>query len=169
MSHITVPSVRPRRALLGAGLLAAGLLVTSSAAPAHAALARCGSDPIVYLSNGMKVDLTATLATDRANVKQIAYQLHVPAGARATRVVYTTGELGRKEVVTVVDDAAGPYVTDSIAETYSAAVPVGVTMSVLDQSSGAKGEDSAAGQTPQTLITQVAASSSAPSAPATDD
>jgi len=145
MFQTTAPSGRRRRTLLGAGLLTAGLLAAASPAPAaHAALARCGSDPIVYLSNGIKVDLTATLSTDRSDVKRIAYQLHVPAGAQVTKVVYTAGEIGRKEVVTVVNDATGPYVADSVAETYAAPVPVNITMSVLDQSGSTK-----------TLVTQV--------------
>ena len=166
---------RPRRPrpLLGAGLLAAGLLAGAVPAPAaHAALARCSSDPIVYLSTGMKVDLTATLATDRSNVKRITYVLHVPAGAQVTRVVYTAGELGHKEAVTVLDDATGPYTADSVAETYASSAAVDVKMSVLDQSGGAKGEDTAAGQTTQTLVTQVTTSANTagtPSAPPADD
>lgn len=163
---------RPPRVLLGAGLLTAVLLAGASGAPAHAALVRCSSDPIVYLSNGMKVDLTATLATNRQNVERITYVLHVPAGAQVTKVVYTAGELGHKEAVTVLDDATGAYTADSDAEIYASSAAVDVEMAVLDQSGGAKGQDRAAGQSSQTLVTQVdtpASAAGTPGASPSDD
>lgn len=146
--------VRPRRALLGAGLLAAGLWAATAPAPVHAALSRCSSDPIVYLSTGVKVDLTATLGVDREDVLRISYALHVPAGATVTRVVYTSGALGHREHVTVSDDAVGPYVAETVASSKVAGTAVSVSMTVLDQTSGARAQDSASGQDGQVIATQ---------------
>jgi len=80
---------RPRHA---AALLAAGLLINSPLVRvAHADIGGCRSDPVVVLSNGVVVDLSAVIADDAADVRGVAYTLHVPAGLRAVSVAPSGG------------------------------------------------------------------------------
>ena len=53
----------------------------------------CRSDPLVTLSNGMQVRLTATIMTDPSQVSNVAYTLHVPQGLSVTSVQYDNGPL----------------------------------------------------------------------------
>ena len=83
---------------------------------ASAALLHCRTDPAFLLSNGDTVNVTLDINTDAANVKSMNYILHVPAGVRVLLVLYTDGNLGKKETVTVYQDSpANTYTTDSIA------------------------------------------------------
>ncbi len=118
-----------RRALLGAGALTAGLLASGPlAAPrAHAALG-CRSDPIVILSNGVVLDLSATLDTDISDVKEIHYKLHGPKGVWVVRAISTDGTVQYKEGFEFHDDS---HVDD---HNPSSAVPYTVEVKVHTQS-----------------------------------
>ena len=99
---------RPRRALLGAAL-AAGLLAGGPLAAlnhAHAA-ASCRADPIVVLSNGVVLDLSATLDADIAQVQAIEYKLHGPKGVWVVRAISTDGAVQYKEHFEFKDDSHG--------------------------------------------------------------
>jgi hypothetical protein len=100
---------RRGRPLCVAALLTAGLLAGPPLAPqAHAIIGRCAGDPIVVLSDGATIDVSATSNAEASAVCQIAYTLHVPAG---TRVVSVTA-LGVRETLSVVaDNAPGRYDT----------------------------------------------------------
>jgi len=90
---------RPRRrtvlgAALAAGFIAGGPLAASTTA--HAALA-CRSDPLVVLSNGVTLDLSATIYDDVTDVQQVAYTLQAPQGVTVVRTITTDGAVGYKE------------------------------------------------------------------------
>lgn len=83
------PERRP--AVLGAALCAAGLAASwlggASTHATHAA-AGCRTDPIVTLSNGVVVHLSATINDTPSDVTGVAYTLHAPIGTSVVSVVY---------------------------------------------------------------------------------
>lgn len=100
-----------RRILLG--LLATGLLAAAAPAPAaHAALTRCSTDPMVTLSNGVKLYLSADTYTQLGQISSITYTLHGPAGTSVKSVINTGGATGNKEHFVYVADATTAAYTD---------------------------------------------------------
>lgn len=121
----------PGRAGLGFFVALFSLLLSMSllVSPARAAAVGCRFDPIITLSNGDTVVITADIAAAPDDVKQIKYTLHVPARVTVTNVVYTGDGLGVKEKLSVKDDApAGTYVTETLVKT-DAVVAVTATSS----------------------------------------
>ncbi len=110
------PLVTPKRsfrAVAGAGiLLSAAIAAPLGARHAHA-YGACRTDPIVVLSNGTVLDLSATIGLDVSQVSditQISYTLHAPAGTVVARVVSTDGDVNYKEQFTLrTDSPAGVY------------------------------------------------------------
>ena len=126
-------------------VLLAGVPFQSAAASSAAALRTCRTDPIVFLSDGHKVSLSATMATDAANVRLIKYNLHVPSGARVTKVVFTGGDFSRKEMVMVwFDQLQGAYMSETVVHTNQGIVDVSATtmllVGVADTVSGRSGD-----------------------------
>lgn len=88
------------------------------ATSASAALVRCRTDPIFLLSNGDVINITVDISTDPANVRNIHYVLHVPAGINAKRVTFTALGLRLDETYQVVQDSpAKTYSTDTVVTT----------------------------------------------------
>jgi hypothetical protein len=116
-----------RRVAIAVSLLLGGLVAAGPLAPAaQAALDGCRADPVIYLSDGSALDVTADIGTSATNITGIAYTVHVPAGLRA--VLYlATPTLGfkGKEAFTLVNDApAGQYRTDTLVTTNNKGVAV---------------------------------------------
>jgi hypothetical protein len=112
---------------------------------ASARLIKCRADPIFYLSNGEKVTVILDVGTDAANVRNISYVLHVPAGVTITRVVFTAGGLGRKEMFKAVQDSAEKvYITDTTVTTrggpYWVTASVNLLSGIRSSASGFNGE-----------------------------
>ncbi len=106
---MTLFTRRPsQRALLGGVALAAALVAVAPRAvtPAHAAIG-CRSDPIVVLSNGVVLDLSATLDADVSQVQEIHYKLHGPHGLSVVRAISTDGAVQYKEHFEFKDDSHG--------------------------------------------------------------
>lgn len=81
---------------------------------------RCRSDPIVILSNGMVLDLSASLDTSLFNVKQVDYVLHVPEGVSVIAAIHTPAWLTTVETFTAYDDSPpGVYHSETIAKTHN--------------------------------------------------
>lgn len=82
------------RALLGSALLATGLLASALAPHDADAAMSAGCDPIVTLSNGAVVHLTATITappTDLSfprDITGVTYRIVAPVGTRVVSVVY---------------------------------------------------------------------------------
>jgi len=104
----------PERSLpatLGAGVFAVSLLASLLGAPHHAhAAAGCRSDPIVVLSNGTILDLSAVIGADVSTVTRISYTLHAPAGTSVVKVISTDGDVQYKEQFALrTDNPTGGY------------------------------------------------------------
>jgi hypothetical protein len=85
---------------------------------ASAAFRTCRSDPIFKLSNGDVINVTLDIGTDEASVKNVTYVLHVPTGVTVTKVTYTAGGIGKKEMYKVVQDSPlKTYTTDTVVTT----------------------------------------------------
>jgi len=105
---------RPRRALVAAALLAAGLgaaAIGPGPATAHGA-AGVGCDPIVVLSNGVTVQMTATIGVgDSSTIGSIPWQLHAPSGTSVVSVTYNDGVSAKEKLQFTADQPAGTYQT----------------------------------------------------------
>jgi hypothetical protein len=113
---------------IGTALLATLSLSPFFTGKASADFALCRTDPVVLLSNGVVVDLTASISDSAADVSQIVYTVHVPQGVSVARI-YETGPLAGVETENVVADrASGTYDSTTTVTTASGAtVPVTVT------------------------------------------
>lgn len=113
----------PRRALLAAAL-AAGVLLGGPLAvnTAHAAIG-CRADPLVHLTNGTTIDVSATIYDTAADVKGITYVLHGPTGTAFSTVTWPAWDqfTARETFRYVADQAPGQYRTDTLVQTGSAA------------------------------------------------
>lgn len=146
-------SRRLRRAALAPAALMAGL-IAGPLMPhgASAAISYCRTDPIVYLNNGMKLDVTAQFAGSPSDVSSIVYTVHVPAGASVNHVVFTRGWLGHAESLQVyADNGAGAYATDTVVNTHTPGAQADATTTLLDQTNSAKDSGTASGTTGQHL------------------
>lgn len=122
-----------RRPVLATGALAATLLALALPTPAaRAAIGACGSDPAVVLSNGVTVDLSASIADDATDVQQVAYTLHAPAGTTVVAWIGTDGPLGPAETLRyVADDAPDTYDSSTTVRTGATGVSVTATMTLV--------------------------------------
>jgi hypothetical protein len=84
----------------------------------------CRTDPVVYLSSGRAVEISAWVSDDRSDVYGAAYTVHVPVGTLVTRVQYTGGV---PESVTVYADAASSTYRTETTVTTGATVSVSAT------------------------------------------
>jgi hypothetical protein len=130
-----------KRNLLIAGMLvvgsATGLLGTTDT---RAAFIGCRSDPIVVLSNGIVLDLSANIADDVSDIQSISYGLHVPTGVSLMRSVSTDGVVGYDEQFTVQPDSmlsgtAGIYTVEVQIQTGSANISATATIAAADADS----------------------------------
>ncbi len=93
-------------------------------AQVSAASMSCRSDPIVFLSDGIKLQIGVTVETSLADLVSIQYQVHVPANVTMNRVIYTPQWARNKESVTIVaDQPADKYVVLTLVKTGTASVP----------------------------------------------
>ena len=127
--HMMQPTLRRgTRPLRIAALLTAGLIVGPPLAPrAHAIIGGCAGDPIVVLSNGVIIDLSASSDADASAVRHIAYTIHAPQGTWTVAVI----SLGVTETVALAaDNAPDTYstVTRVDASTSDATVTTLATM-----------------------------------------
>lgn len=123
---------RLRRALLCVAALSTGLLAGGSltAPNAHADLSACRSDPVVLLSNGAELDLSAAINDSSADVQQVVFTLHAPVGVSV--VAYIEGSLGAKEFWRFyADNPPGSYDTSALVTTYTPGVSVSATTQAL--------------------------------------
>ncbi|MCI0393511.1 MAG: hypothetical protein L0322_01050 [Chloroflexi bacterium] len=92
---------------------------------AHAIWIRCRSDPLVILSNGMVLDLSADINTWLWNVEEVDYVLHVPAGVSLVASIGTPTWLTSQETFTLyADSPPGEYHTETIVHTTQGSVAV---------------------------------------------
>jgi hypothetical protein len=105
-------------------------VLLSSVLTAFAARLICRSDPVVILSNGMVMDISADIGTLLFNVQEVHYTLNVPEGVSAVLIIRTPTWLTSRETFTVIDNQpAGQYETSTIA--YTRAGNASVTLNAL--------------------------------------
>lgn len=64
----------------------------------------CRSDPKVHLTNGVRLDIGATIYTDISNIIVVNYELHVPVGVGLQKREHTLGWSDVNETFTLVAD-----------------------------------------------------------------
>lgn len=114
---------RGRPAVWGAAIFSAGLLLNVLASPhtSHAA-AGCRADPLVVLSNGVVLDLSASLDADVSQLQSIEYTLHGPKGVWVVRAISTDGVVQYKEKFSYKDDSHGDDKSAGATTTYQVEV-----------------------------------------------
>lgn len=130
------------RILIFCLILVAAVVPTGTA---YARLAKCRADPIFYLSNGEKVTVILDIDTDASNVRNVNYVIHVPVGVRITKVVFTAGGIGRKEVYKAVQDStADTYITETVVTTkggpYAVTASSSLTAGTMTSATGFNGD-----------------------------
>lgn len=82
---------------------------------ATAAIVPCRTDPIFVLSNNDTLSVALEISADAANVKNLMYAVHVPAGVTVKKVIFTGGGLGDKETYRIYQDSLDQtYTTDTV-------------------------------------------------------
>ncbi len=143
MRYIT--NIRMKTLRLSIILLLVAVLLAAPVSTASAALRTCRTDPIVMLSDGHKVSLSVTMATDPSNVSEITYTLHVPQGAAVTKIVYTGGAFAKKEKVAVLaDQQPGVFKSETVVHGASGRFAVTaqtmLMVGVITRASGMNGD-----------------------------
>ena len=120
----------PKRFLLA---IAAFMIVAMPNFTASAALVKCRTDPIFVLSNGDTLNVTLDISTDAANVRNVTYIVHVPAGVTVKKVTYTAGGLGTKEMYKIYQDSPfKTYTTDTVATTQNTGTVAIIAKTILN-------------------------------------
>jgi hypothetical protein len=107
------------------------IFITGMAAwPAYPAGLRCRSDPVVLLTDGTIIDLSADVDAALWDVSSVHYTVHVPCTAHVLAVVRTPNWPTTLETFNVVSDATqGRYDTSTVVHTKQTGV--GVTASLV--------------------------------------
>lgn len=117
---------------------------------ADAQVGPCRSDPVVSLSDGSQIDLSATIADDVSDVVQVAYVLHGPVGTSVVSVLGTDGAMGLKETFSYYADLS-PDTYDSATLVTTGAHHLQVTAGAFVTTLAAVGALSVSGYSGQTL------------------
>jgi hypothetical protein len=102
------------------GFLLIGLALSEPFAPlSEAAVGGCRSDPIVVLSDGTILDVSADIGTDVSNVREIHYVVHGPRGVRLVTAISTPtlGFRGKETFTYYADAAPKQYITETLVQT----------------------------------------------------
>jgi len=143
---------RGRRPWLLAPLVAGLGIAAVPPGTARASIGGCRSDPVVTLSNGVVLDLSAAIADTADDVRGTTYTLHAPVGTWVVAVVGTDGVLGLTErFIFQADQAASTYATETVVRTGQGGVTVSATTDVVGVDVGAAYTGTAAGVSAQPL------------------
>ncbi len=98
----------------------------------NAAFISCRSDPIVWLSDGTRLQFATVVETSQNDVISIRYELHAPAGVTIDRILYIPAWASNKETVVIVNDQpAGMYSLTTLVQTGKPNVPVSIKGKVI--------------------------------------
>ena len=98
---------------------------------AAAALISCRSDPLILLSDGTIVDISADIDTLLWNVTEVEYVLHIPAGLQVVLAVSTPSwPTTLEHFVVYADRAPGEFVSTTTVHTRNSSVNVTAHMLV---------------------------------------
>lgn len=126
--------------LVGVLALAGALGLVQGGQRAEAAYMVCRTDPLITLSNGAVVDLSAVTVSSQPQITHASYAVHVPVGVHVTGIKYDASA-SIEAVAIVADQAAHHYRFDLVASTVApTAVYEYATMSkVVRMSAGPAG------------------------------
>ena len=135
-------------------VLGAGIIVPLARGTTASAAIPCQSDPVVTLSNGDVLDLSAVVDDSTDDVQQVSYTLHAPVGTSVTSEVDTSA-LGPKDTFQFyADEPAGTYRAGTKVTTLTPQISVAATtdlVSLLSLNGKVLSTASTSGQSPQTL------------------
>jgi hypothetical protein len=115
-------------------------LLTLFPIASQAASMFCRSDPILFLSDGTRLQFNASIETARNNVNGIHYQVHVPIGVSIDRIVFTPNWASDIETVELINDQAnGNYQLVVLVDTGNQVVAVNVTAMRVSRNNGGQG------------------------------
>ena len=102
----------------------------------------CRTDPVIILSDGTLIDISAEVQTALYNVQQVSYTLHAPEGTSLGAVVFTPGWPGSTESLDFYpDQPAGQFRTDTVVQTSDKGVAVTAVTIVGSTQASASGFD----------------------------
>lgn len=131
------------RGKLGFGLSFTIVLLLVVTSVTHAAAIACRSDPLVLLSDGTILDLSASIDASLWDVTDVTYTIHVPVGVHAILAVSTPNWPTALERFSIVSDQPrGVFDTYTVVNTSTgAAVTAQLLVGLrLDTTSGVNGE-----------------------------
>lgn len=102
------------------GLLLIGLAMSEPfAGISEAAAGGCRADPIVILSDGTILDVSADIGTAVSNVREIHYVVHGPREVRLVSAISTPtlGFQGKETFMYYADAAPNQYITETLVQT----------------------------------------------------
>ena len=114
------------RALLGGAALLSGL-IPGPFMPRYtqAMVAMCRGDVSILLHSGATLNLSVSIADSVADVRQVTYSVHIPAGQSVRAILWTGNRFkGKKNIQVFADNSAGAYDTDAVVVTRHARVAV---------------------------------------------
>jgi hypothetical protein len=107
-----------RRGALGAAILATGLLArVVQPSPAHAALTRCSTDPVVTLSNGVTLEVNVSIQDTLSDVTNVSYALNIPTGVTVKSVAYPDGSGSISTLTWTAKNTIGNYDDNTVVTT----------------------------------------------------
>jgi hypothetical protein len=128
--------------MLGVFLLVGFMAINPFTPVTEAAVKGCRSDPLVVLSDGAILDVTAEIGTDVANVLEIHYTVHGPRGVQLVYVLTTPmpGFQGKETFTYIADGKSRTYTTETLVHTINSNVPV-ISHTTFAQASAIKNTD----------------------------
>jgi hypothetical protein len=101
------------------------LFVLLSAAPAQALRIGCRSDPIILLSNGVVIDMSADIGTALWKVDEVTYTLHAPEGVSVVATISTPSwPTTIERFHFYADNPPGQYTGTTVVKTRDTNIPV---------------------------------------------
>ena len=106
----------------------------------NAASMNCRSDPIVFLSDGTRLQFNSTIETNLEGVVGIHYEVHGPVGTQIDRIVFTPRWARDLETIEYIpDQPAGNYHIVTLVQTETSNVSVEVKAMKVSQNNGGQG------------------------------
>jgi hypothetical protein len=113
------------RRIVGPTIATVLIVLVVSVSVVSAGWVQCRSDPVVTLSNGLTLDLSADIGVPLWEVEQVDYILHVPQGVNLVTSIATPSWPTTIETFTLYDDAPpGEYHSETIVYTTGDNIPV---------------------------------------------
>jgi hypothetical protein len=108
-----------RRIFFSLAIVAVFVLSAVTVRSAIAGWANCRSDPVVILSNGITMDISADIGSFPWNVQRVDYILHAPVGTQLVVAIGTPTWLTSQETFTFyADQQPDEYHVETIVHTY---------------------------------------------------